>query len=243
MLVILPRYVPQYPPADYLGCRAGIKTLACLGAPLDPMPLLQTHLKPVCAATIRSGPGYLEVPFVATAEGKRGRGHCRLVWLTVGCSSSLCAFSPKTACSAYHAYQHQLHSHGVAGLHMAHARGAACMAPHRCIVEAIEDICRALGLRKLMLCSTDDAIVKSTWQHLGFYFTTEEDMEEWDIPHSDLVYLQNTVQVGLHKHAGEGEVPSGGAGMDEVGSGFQNLEPPLQESWRETPQPALAAQH
>lgn len=52
-----------------------------------------------------------------------------------------------------------------------------------------------LGLYKLMLCSTDDAIVKSTWLHLGFHFTSDEQMEEWDIPHSDLVYLQNTVQV------------------------------------------------
>lgn len=44
---------------------------------MDPMPLLQTHGKPISAATIRSGPGYLEVPFVATHEGKRGKGYCR----------------------------------------------------------------------------------------------------------------------------------------------------------------------
>jgi hypothetical protein len=141
VLVILPRYVPQWPPADYLGCRPGTKSIQGLGAPKEPLPVLQTHGKPVCAATIRSGPGYLEIPFVATHEGKRGRGYCR------------------------------------------------------CMVEAIEDISRCLALKKLMLCSTDDAIVKSTWQHLGFSFTTEEQMDEWDIPHSDLVYLQNTVQV------------------------------------------------
>ena len=47
-----------------------------------------------------------------------------------------------------------------------------------------------------MLCSTNDFNVRSTWQHLGFNFTTEEEMEhKWDIPHSDLVYLQNTVQM------------------------------------------------
>ena len=49
---------------------------------------------------------------------------------------------------------------------------------------------------QLMLCSTNDYNVRSTWEHLGFNYTTEEIMEhKWDIPHSDLVYLQNTVQV------------------------------------------------
>ena len=62
-------------------------------------------------------------------------------------------------------------------------------------MEAIQDIARRLQMHKLMLCSTDDPFVKSTWQHLGFSFTSDQQMEEWDIPHSDLVYLQNTVQV------------------------------------------------
>ena len=44
---------------------------------LRSLPCPQVHGKPVCAATIRSGPGYLEIPFVATQEGKRGRGYCR----------------------------------------------------------------------------------------------------------------------------------------------------------------------
>jgi hypothetical protein len=77
MLVILPRYVPQWPPSGYLGCLEGNKSTSGLGAPGKPLPLLQTHSKPICAATIRSGPGYLEIPFVATHEGKRGRGYCR----------------------------------------------------------------------------------------------------------------------------------------------------------------------
>lgn len=64
-------------------------------------------------------------------------------------------------------------------------------------MEAIEDIARALSIPKLMLCSTNDALVKSTWHHLGFDFTEEHQMEEWDIPHSDMVYLQNTTQVRL----------------------------------------------
>lgn len=66
---------------------------------------------------------------------------------------------------------------------------------HRCLVEAIEDIARALKLPELMLCSTNDDSVKSTWYHLGFDFASEEEMERWDVPHSDLVYLQNTTQV------------------------------------------------
>ena len=33
---------------------------------MDPLPQLLTHSKPICAATIRGGPGYLEVPFFAT---------------------------------------------------------------------------------------------------------------------------------------------------------------------------------
>ena len=76
VLCILPRYTPQWPPDGYSGCREGVRN-PMMGAPLKPLPILQTHSKPLCAATIRSGPGYLEVPFVATQEGKRGKGYCR----------------------------------------------------------------------------------------------------------------------------------------------------------------------
>lgn len=48
-----------------------------LGAPLDPLPQLLINSKPVCAATIRGGPGYLEVPFFATQDTKRNRGFGR----------------------------------------------------------------------------------------------------------------------------------------------------------------------
>jgi len=143
IVVVLPRYVSHWPYPGSLSNREGKRTHPDMGAPLPPYPLLQTHGRPVSAATIRSGPGYLEIPFVATHEGKRGRGYCR------------------------------------------------------CLIEAIEDIARALAVPKLMLCSTNDAVVKSTWHHLGFDFTSEEEMEHWDIPHSDLVYLQNTTQ--MHK--------------------------------------------
>ncbi|KAF5832100.1 hypothetical protein DUNSADRAFT_12149 [Dunaliella salina] len=143
VVVILPRYVSPWPyPGDPGNCE-GKKAHPDLGGPLPPFPMLQTHGRPMCAATIRSGPGYLEVPFVATQEHKRGKGYCR------------------------------------------------------CLLEAIEDIARALKLEKLMLCSTNDPIVKSTWHHLNFDFASEEEMEAWDIPHADLVYLQNTTQ--MHK--------------------------------------------
>lgn len=59
---------------------------------------LQVKGKPLSAATIRTGPGYIEVPFVATHENKRGRGF------------------------------------------------------GRCVVEAIEEVARAMGIKKLLLC-------------------------------------------------------------------------------------------
>lgn len=80
-VVILPRYVSHWPYPDSLSNREGKLTHPNLGAPLPPFPLLQTHGRPLSAATIRSGPGYLEIPFVATHEGKRGRGYCRCVGL------------------------------------------------------------------------------------------------------------------------------------------------------------------
>ncbi|GIL70567.1 hypothetical protein Vretifemale_1296 [Volvox reticuliferus] len=144
VLVILPRYRSGWPPpGGEVTATDEPRKPRLLGAPKSPLPALQTHGKPVTAATIRSGPGYLEIPFVATHENKRGRGYCR------------------------------------------------------CLVEAIEEIARALGLKKLMLCSTNDASVQSTWQHLGFEYASDEQMEEWDILHTDLVYLQNTTQ--MHK--------------------------------------------
>ncbi|GLI58757.1 hypothetical protein VaNZ11_000514 [Volvox africanus] len=144
VLVILPRYRSGWPPpGGEVTAADEPRKPRLLGAPKSPLPALQTHGKPVTAATIRSGPGYLEIPFVATHENKRGRGYCR------------------------------------------------------CLVEAIEEIARALGLKKLMLCSTNDTSVQSTWQHLGFEYASDEQMEEWDILHTDLVYLQNTTQ--MHK--------------------------------------------
>ena len=114
-----------------------------LGAPKPPIPQLQVHQKPICAATIRVGPDWLEVPFYATQEHKRNRGN-----------------------------------------------GKALLA-------AIEDICRYLNIPRILLCSTDDPKVKGTWSHLGFQFTSKEQLEEMGVSRHDLLHMDNTVQ--MHK--------------------------------------------
>lgn len=103
----------------------------------------QVKGKPLTSATIRTGPGYIEVPFVATHENKRGRGY------------------------------------------------------GRCVVEAIEEVARALNIGRLLLCSTREESVSSTWKHLGFSETSEEQLHSWDVEDSDLVHMQNTLQ--MHK--------------------------------------------
>jgi GNAT superfamily N-acetyltransferase len=106
--------------------------------------------KPLSAATIRTGPDYIEVPFVATHESKRGRGF------------------------------------------------------GRCVVEAIEDVARALNIPRLLLCSTCETSVSNTWKRLGFFETTEQQLAGWNVEDSDLVHMQNTLQVGGHLVAGVG---------------------------------------
>lgn len=108
---------------------------------------LQVKGKPLSAATIRTGPDYIEVPFVATHENKRGRGF------------------------------------------------------GRCVVEAVEEIARALGIKKLLLCSTREDSVSNTWKHLGFKETSEEQLSAWDVEDGDLVHMQNTLQVGQARSA------------------------------------------
>jgi len=97
--------------------------------------------KPLSAATIRTGPDYIEVPFVATHESKRGRGF------------------------------------------------------GRCVVEAIEDVARALNIPRMLLCSTCETSVSQTWKHLGFHETNEQQLAGWNVEDSDLVHMQNTLQV------------------------------------------------
>lgn len=142
LLVLLPRERVMWPaPGQYDKPEA--RKHAALGAPLDPLPALQVKGKPLSAATIRTGPGYIEVPFVATHENKRGRGF------------------------------------------------------GRCVVEAIEEVARALGVGKLLLCSTCETSVSATWRHLGFEESSEALLRSWDVEDTDLVHMQNTLQ--MHK--------------------------------------------
>uniref|UniRef100_A0A383V5Q1 N-acetyltransferase domain-containing protein n=1 Tax=Tetradesmus obliquus TaxID=3088 RepID=A0A383V5Q1_TETOB len=142
LLVLLPRERVMWPaPGQY--DKPEPKKHPLLGAPLDPLPGLQVKGKPLSAATIRTGPGYIEVPFVATHENKRGRGF------------------------------------------------------GRCVVEAIEEVARAMGIKKLLLCSTREESVSNTWKHLGFQESNEEQLAAWDVEDGDLVHMQNTLQ--MHK--------------------------------------------
>jgi GNAT superfamily N-acetyltransferase len=109
-VLLYPRERNMWPAPN--GSQPQARADARLGAPLDPWPGLQVKGRPLTAATIRAGPGYLEVPFVATHETKRGRGF------------------------------------------------------GRCVVEAIEEVARALGITRLLLCSTCEEGVRNTWKHL-----------------------------------------------------------------------------
>ena len=63
--------------------------------------------------------------------------------------------------------------------------------------EFVLQVARSLNVPRLLLCSTDDPIVKTTWRHLGFVYTTQEDLEAFGVQHGDLVHMDNTVQ--MHK--------------------------------------------
>jgi hypothetical protein len=58
------------------------------------------------------------------------------------------------------------------------------------VVEATEDIARALGIKLLLLCSTCEEHVQSTWKHLGFVETSEADLEGFGVKESDLTHMQ-----------------------------------------------------
>lgn len=100
--------------------------------------LLRSDLDPA-----HSGQEFLEVPFFATREGRRGKGY------------------------------------------------------GRCLLEAIEDIARACGAVRILLCSTDDPDTRGTWKRLGFSDSNEDDFKSWDITAADLLHMTNTVQ--MHK--------------------------------------------
>ena len=74
--MLLPRFKPGWPPPGAYEDEAP-KRCKALGAPRNPLPLLMPNGKPICAATIRAGVGFLEVPFFATQETRRNRGFGR----------------------------------------------------------------------------------------------------------------------------------------------------------------------
>eukprot|EP00887_Chlorella_sp_A99_P000558 scaffold17.g558.t1 len=65
----------------------------------------------------------------------------------------------------------------------------------RALLECLEGMCRTLGIPRILLCSTDDARTKATWQRLGFTFTSRGEMaERWGVTPHDLLHMDNTVQ-------------------------------------------------
>lgn len=118
-------------------------TLLSLACPQTPHVVCN---RPICAATIRIGPSWIEVPFYATLESRRNKGN------------------------------------------------------GRALLGAIEDMARFLEIPTILLCSTDDTRVKSLWSHLGFSFTTKEDLESIGVTRHDLLHMDNTVQ--MHKAVG-----------------------------------------
>jgi len=114
-----------------------------LGASKPPIPHLQVCNRPICAATIRVGPSWIEVPFYATLESRRNKGN------------------------------------------------------GRALLMAIEDMCRFLKIPRILLCSTDDPKVKNLWSHLGFSFTTKEDLTSFGVTRHDLLHMDNTVQMHM----------------------------------------------
>lgn len=76
VIVLLPRFKPGWvPPGAYE--EEGVKRFKSLGAPGRPLPVLMPNGKPICSATVRAGPGFLEVPFFATQETRRRKGYGR----------------------------------------------------------------------------------------------------------------------------------------------------------------------
>lgn len=73
VICLLPRLRPNWPAPGAYETEVP-KACSDLGAPKNPLPCLLTNAKPLCSATIRCGKGYLEIPFFATKESRRGQG-------------------------------------------------------------------------------------------------------------------------------------------------------------------------
>lgn len=76
VIVLLPRFKPGWVAPGTYQEELPRKTEE-LGAPKSALPVIMPNGKPICSATIRAGPGYLEVPFFATQETRRRKGYGR----------------------------------------------------------------------------------------------------------------------------------------------------------------------
>jgi len=76
VVVLLPRWVRAWPPPG-LNDQGPEPKYPEIGAPKPAVPTITSHNKPICAATIRIGPTWMEIPFYATQDGKRNRGYGR----------------------------------------------------------------------------------------------------------------------------------------------------------------------
>ena len=74
VIVLSPRAKLLYPPPNTPYNEEVVEPGRGLGAALPPIPRIMVHNKPICAATIRVGPAWLEVPFYATQESRRNKG-------------------------------------------------------------------------------------------------------------------------------------------------------------------------
>jgi len=143
VLVLYPRFKLWHPPPTEPYNSEIPLIHPQFGATKPPIPHIQVCNRPICAATIRIGPSWIEVPFYATVESRRNKGN------------------------------------------------------GRALLGAIEDMARHLKIPRILLCSTDDPKVKNLWSHLGFSFTTKEDLESFGVTRHDLLHMDNTVQ--MHK--------------------------------------------
>ncbi|CAG9461981.1 unnamed protein product [Pedinophyceae sp. YPF-701] len=141
-LIIYSRFRPQYPPPKIYDVEIEAPEPK-LAAPKPSLPLLLTKGKPLTAATVRAGRGYLEVPFFATVEHRKGQGF------------------------------------------------------GRALLEAIEEVARSLGLGLIMLCSENHHNTWGVWEHFGFKKTTRAEFASFGIHRSELLHMDNTVQ--MHK--------------------------------------------
>lgn len=77
LICLRQRYRPAWPSPGAYDAEIPSHSDRRLGASKPPLPFLQVRGKPIVAATIRAGPGYIEVPFFATVEHRKGQGYGR----------------------------------------------------------------------------------------------------------------------------------------------------------------------